>query len=190
MADHIMGFIGRKVDIIAQRIDICPTLELIKASYKYKGCVVGVFYLGIEYSQVGQVPWIEIKSFQQQSTESIRSSCSQMSLKKPEMLKAQSSLINGRNFYLLPNPTPAKAETWCNYQPSDLCYLQSQASPKSLECLFQTLPPQTFLFNSQSIEPIVKVDVTSRLYSADLYTISDRDHTRSQAVKLQIPSSW
>lgn len=33
------GVIGREVDIIAYRIDVCPALVLIKACYKYKGCV-------------------------------------------------------------------------------------------------------------------------------------------------------
>jgi hypothetical protein len=31
--------IDREVDIIAQRVDICPALVPIKAYYKYKSCV-------------------------------------------------------------------------------------------------------------------------------------------------------
>lgn len=38
--------LGRKIDKIAQRMDICPALVLIKAYYKLK--VSHVFYLGIK----------------------------------------------------------------------------------------------------------------------------------------------
>jgi hypothetical protein len=46
------GIIGREIDIIAQRIEICPALVLIKAYCKYKGCVCA-FYPGTKWSKAG-----------------------------------------------------------------------------------------------------------------------------------------
>jgi hypothetical protein len=48
------GVIGREIDIIAERVDMCPALLLTKVYYKFKGCVS--FMLKLNNQRQGRSP--------------------------------------------------------------------------------------------------------------------------------------
>jgi hypothetical protein len=55
-----------------------------------------------------------------------------------------------------------------------------KSSPYQItQIVYPRLPPYTFIFVSQKLEPIHKGGITCPLESADLYAISVRNNTRS-----------